>query len=211
MAWIRPKIKLNGHKLSCKLKPLLATASDTEPLRTTVPYYKAQFFFVGIWIVGCISSLETLRVDEAIGFMGAAGLTLDHPLMNSVEFRTSHECLHLPYEQALTREDSTTGLYYGCSAHMLTNVSDKMDPKELVKLCEILNPHNEPGRLTIITRMGADNMRIKLPHLIRAFRQAGLLVTWVSDPTHGNTIRAPCGLKTETTLYLRVGCRSDRC
>lgn len=59
------------------------------------------------------------RVDEALGFMAAAGLTVDHPVMNTTEFWTSHECLHLPYEQALTREDSTTGLYYDCSAHML--------------------------------------------------------------------------------------------
>lgn len=59
------------------------------------------------------------RVDEALGFMAAAGLTVDHPIMNTVEFWTSHECLHLPYEQALTREDSTTGLCYDCSAHML--------------------------------------------------------------------------------------------
>ena len=59
------------------------------------------------------------RVDEALGFMAAAGITMDHPIMNTIDFWTSHECLHLPYEQALTREDSTTGLYYDCSAHML--------------------------------------------------------------------------------------------
>lgn len=59
------------------------------------------------------------RVDEALGFMSAAGLTVDHPIMTTTEFWTSHECLLLPYEQALTREDSTSGLYYDCSAHML--------------------------------------------------------------------------------------------
>ena len=75
-------------------------------------------------------------------------------------------------------------------------VSNKMDPKELVNLIEILNPNNKPGRITIICRMGAENMRVKLPHLIRAVRQAGQIVTWVSDPMHGNTISAPCGLKT---------------
>ncbi|OAY78111.1 phospho-2-dehydro-3-deoxyheptonate aldolase 2, chloroplastic-like [Ananas comosus] len=161
------------------------------------------------------------RVDEALGFMAAAGLTMDHPIMTTTEFWTSHECLLLPYEQALTREDSTSGLYYDCSAHFLwvgertrqldgahveflrgianplgIKVSDKMDPKELVKLIEILNPQNKPGRITIITRMGAENMRVKLPHLIRAVRGAGQIVTWVSDPMHGNTIKAPCGLKT---------------
>lgn len=89
-----------------------------------------------------------------------------------------------------------------CNA--LMQVSDKMDPKELVKLCEVLNPHNKPGRLTIITRMGAENMRIKLPHLIRAVCQAGLIVTWVSDPMHGNTMKAPCGLKTRAFDAIRV-------
>lgn len=161
------------------------------------------------------------RVDEALGFMSAAGLTIDHPIMSSTEFYTSHECLLLPYEQALTREDSTSGLFYDCSAHMLwvgertrqldgahveflrgianplgIKASQKMDPDELVNLIEILNPKNKAGRITVIVRMGADNMRVKLPHLIRAVRRAGQIVTWVCDPMHGNTIKAPCGLKT---------------
>ncbi|ONM59754.1 Phospho-2-dehydro-3-deoxyheptonate aldolase 1 [Zea mays] len=161
------------------------------------------------------------RVDEALGFMTAAGLTVDHPIMTTTDFWTSHECLLLPYEQSLTRKDSTSGLFYDCSAHMLwvgertrqldgahveflrgvanplgIKVSDKMNPSDLVKLIEILNPSNKPGRITIITRMGAENMRVKLPHLIRAVRNAGLIVTWITDPMHGNTIKAPCGLKT---------------
>jgi len=161
------------------------------------------------------------RVDEALGFMAAAGLTVDHPILNTTDFWTSHECLLLPYEAALTRKDSTSGKYYCCSAHMLwvgertrqldgahveflrgisnplgIKVSDKMNPKDLVNLIEIMNPENKPGRITIITRMGAENMRIKLPHLIRAVRGAGQIVTWISDPMHGNTIKAPCGLKT---------------
>ena len=86
----------------------------------------------------------------------------------------------------------------------LTQVSDKMDPRELVKLIEILNPHNKPGRITIITRMGAENMRVKLPHLIRAVRGSGQMVTWVCDPMHGNTIKAPCGLKTRPFDAIRV-------
>ncbi|XP_062077092.1 phospho-2-dehydro-3-deoxyheptonate aldolase 2, chloroplastic-like [Humulus lupulus] len=168
------------------------------------------------------------RVDEALGFMAAAGLTLDHPIMTTTEFWTSHECLLLPYEQALTREDSTSGLYYDCSAHMVwvgertrqldgahveflrgvanplgVKVSDKMDPNELVKLVDILNPNNKPGRITVIVRMGAENLRVKLPHLIRAVRRAGQIVTWVSDPMHGNTIKAPCGLKTRSFDAIR--------
>nr|XP_016476366.1 PREDICTED: phospho-2-dehydro-3-deoxyheptonate aldolase 2, chloroplastic [Nicotiana tabacum] len=161
------------------------------------------------------------RVDEALGFMAAAGLTVDHPIMATTDFWTSHECLLLPYEQALTREDSTSGLFYDCSAHMIwvgertrqldgahveflrgvanplgIKVSQKMDPNELVKLIDILNPTNKPGRITVIVRMGAENMRVKLCHLIRAVRGAGQIVTWVCDPMHGNTIKAPCGLKT---------------
>lgn len=91
-----------------------------------------------------------------------------------------------------------------CNLSTLLQVSDKMDPNELVKLIEILNPQNKPGRITIITRMGAENMRVKLPHLIRAVRRAGQIVTWVSDPMHGNTIKAPCGLKTRPFDAIRV-------
>ncbi|KAJ6799726.1 phospho-2-dehydro-3-deoxyheptonate aldolase 2, chloroplastic-like [Iris pallida] len=173
------------------------------------------------------------RVDEALGFMAAAGLTMEHPIMTTTEFWTSHECLLLPYEQALTREDSTSGLFYDCSAHMLwvgertrqldgahveflrgvsnpigIKVSDKMDPKELVKLIEILNPQNKPGRITIITRMGAENMRVKLPHLIREVRRAEKIVTWITDPMHGNTIKAPCGLKTRPFDAIRAEVRA---
>lgn len=165
--------------------------------------------------------------------MAAAGLTVDHPIMTTTEFWTSHECLLLPYEQALTREDSTSGLYYDCSAHMVwvgertrqldgahieflrgvanplgIKVSDKMDPNELVRLIEILNAENKPGRITVITRMGAENMRVKLPHLIRAVRRAGQIVTWVSDPMHGNTIKAPCGLKTRSFDSIRAEVRA---
>lgn len=79
-----------------------------------------------------------------------------------------------------------------------------MDPNELVKLIDILNPENKPGRITIITRMGAENMRVKLPNLIRAVRRAGQIVTWVTDPMHGNTIKAPNGLKTRPFDAIRV-------
>jgi len=86
----------------------------------------------------------------------------------------------------------------------MVQVSDKMDPNELVKLIDILNPQNKPGRITVITRMGAENMRVKLPHLIRAVRSAGQIVTWISDPMHGNTIKAPSGLKTRSFDAIRV-------
>eukprot|EP00897_Mesotaenium_endlicherianum_P004314 jgi/Mesen1/3910/ME000208S02917 len=173
------------------------------------------------------------RVDEALGFMGACGLTKDHPIMKSTEFYTSHECLLLPYEEALTREDSTTGLWYDCSAHMLwvgertrqldgahleflrgvgnplgVKVSDKMDPAELVKVCRIMNPLNKPGRVTVIVRMGAEKLRQKFPLLIRAVRDEGVVVTWVSDPMHGNTIKAPNGYKTRDFEAIRAELRA---
>eukprot|EP00850_Spirogloea_muscicola_P007208 SM000036S13252 [mRNA] locus=s36:134771:137092:- [translate_table: standard] len=173
------------------------------------------------------------RVDEALGFMAACGLTKDHPIMRTTEFYTSHECLLLPYEQALTRLDSTSGLWYGCSAHMLwvgertrqldgahieylrgianplgVKVSDKMDPTELVEVCRVLNETNRPGRLTVIVRMGAEKLRKKLPALIRAVRQAGCVVTWVCDPMHGNTIKAPNGYKTRPFDAIRAELRA---
>lgn len=173
------------------------------------------------------------RIDEALAFMAACGLTKDHPIMKSTEFYTSHECLLLPYEEALTREDSTTGLWYDCSAHMLwvgertrqldgahleflrgisnplgVKVSDKADPAELVATCRVLNPANRPGRLTVIVRMGAEKLRGKLPLLIRAVRQEGLVVTWVCDPMHGNTIKASNGYKTRAFDAIRAELRA---
>ncbi|CAL1357711.1 unnamed protein product [Linum trigynum] len=129
----------------------------------------------------------------------------------------------LPYEQSLTRFDSATGLYYDCSAHMLwcgegttrqlesahteflrgisnplgIKVSDKMEPSDLVKLIEVLNPANLPGRITIIiSKMGSERLRVKLPELIRAVNASKQIVTWVCDPMYGRNIKASCKLKT---------------
>jgi 3-deoxy-7-phosphoheptulonate synthase len=132
--------------------------------------------------------------------------------VRETDFYTSHESLLLPYEQALTRVDSTTGDYYACSAHFLwigdrtrqpegahveflrgvknpigMKVGPSMEADELVKLTEILNPANEKGRLTLITRMGADKVESKLPSLLRAVQRAGRNVVWLCDPMHGNT------------------------
>ena len=90
------------------------------------------------------------------------------------------------------------------TGYLVFQVSDKMVPDDLVRLIDILNPKNKPGRITVIVRMGAENMRVKLPHLIRAVRRAGQIVTWVSDPMHGNTIKAPSGLKTRSFDAIRV-------
>lgn len=152
------------------------------------------------------------RVDEAITFMNAAGLDRLSRVMRETEFYVSHECLLLDYEQALTREDSTSGLWYGCSGHFLwcgertrqldnahveymrgignpigVKISDKADPSELVALIATLNPSNVPGRLAVVVRMGAEKLRAKLPALLEAVSQSGHVVTWVCDPMHGNT------------------------
>ncbi len=162
------------------------------------------------------------RIEETLDFMAACGLTGDLvPQLRETEFYTSHEALLLPYEQALTRQDSLTGQWYGCSAHMLW-VGDRtrqldgahveflrgvgnpigikcgpsLDGDELVRLIDILNPADEPGRITLITRMGADKVQQHLPRMVRAVEREGRSVVWSCDPMHGNTIKASTGFKT---------------
>ncbi|MGB0670066.1 MAG: class II 3-deoxy-7-phosphoheptulonate synthase [Rhodospirillales bacterium] len=162
------------------------------------------------------------RLDETLGFMAACGLTSESvPQIRETSFFTSHEALLLPYEEALTRIDSTTGQWYDTSAHLLwigdrtrqpegahvdfmrgignpigVKAGPSLDPDELVRLTEILNPANEAGRLTVIVRMGAEKVEQGLPPLIRAIQRAGRKVAWVSDPMHGNTIKSTTGYKT---------------
>ena len=162
------------------------------------------------------------RIDEALGFMAACGVTGDTvPAIRETAFYTSHEALLLPYEQALTRTDSLTGEWYDCSAHMLwigarthqtdgaqiefvrgvknplgLKVGPHMTGDELIRLIDILNPANMPGRLTLISRMGHDQVAGKLPPLLRRIKQEGRAVVWSCDPMHGNTIKSASGYKT---------------
>jgi len=162
------------------------------------------------------------RLDETLTFMAACGLTsATTPQIAETDFFTSHEALLLPYEQALTRVDSTSGDWYDCSAHMLwigerTRQTDgahveflrgvknplgfkagpDMSVEDLMRLLDALNPKNEAGRITIITRMGADTLAAKLPALLRAVHREGRKVVWSCDPMHGNTVKAANGLKT---------------
>ena len=162
------------------------------------------------------------RIDEALAFMEACGITPDEvPQLRETEFYTSHEALLLNYEQALTRVDSLTGQWYDCSAHLLwigdrtrqldgahveflrgvdnplgMKCGPSLDPDDLLRLIEALNPDNVPGRMTLIARMGADNVEAKLPPLVRAVERAGHKVVWACDPMHGNTIKASTGYKT---------------
>ncbi len=162
------------------------------------------------------------RITEALAFMEACGLTSEStPSVREVSFFTSHEALLLPYERALTRQDSLTGDWYGCSAHLLwigdrTRQADgahveflrgvknplglkcgpSLAPDDLLRLADALNPANEPGRLTLIARMGMDLVEKKLPPLIRAVEREGKKVVWACDPMHGNTVKSANGYKT---------------
>lgn len=158
----------------------------------------------------------TDRITETLGFMRAIGLDPEnHVELRQTDFYTSHEALLLGYEQALTRIDSTTGESYATSGHMLwigdrTRQPDhahvefargvknpigfkcgpSLKPEGLIELLDILNPSNEPGRVTLICRYGADKVRDHLPALVRAVQKEGRAVVWSVDPMHGNTITA---------------------
>mmetsp|Transcript_25971 Transcript_25971/g.29166 ORF Transcript_25971/g.29166 Transcript_25971/m.29166 type:complete len:243 (+) Transcript_25971:976-1704(+) len=153
--------------------------------------------------------------------MKAIGVDTSSPTFTKADFFTSHECLLLPYEQALTRLDSTSGRYYDCSTHLLwvgertrqldgahlefvrgvknplgVKISDKCTPAELLEIIDAINPTNIPGRLTVMVRMGAEKLRKNLPGLIRVVQREGKSVLWISDPIYGNTRTTENGFKT---------------
>jgi 3-deoxy-7-phosphoheptulonate synthase len=162
------------------------------------------------------------RLSETLDFMAACGLTSETvPQIRETEFYTSHEALLLHYEQALTRVDSLTGKWYGCSAHLLwigdrtrnldgahveymkgvqnpigLKCGPSLEPDDLLRLIDTLNPTNIPGRLTLIARMGHERVEAKLPALLRAVKRHGAKVVWSCDPMHGNTIKSSSGYKT---------------
>jgi 3-deoxy-7-phosphoheptulonate synthase len=162
------------------------------------------------------------RISEALNFMRACGLDLEaHPELRATDFYTSHEALLLGYEQAFTRVDSTTGDWYATSGHMIwigdrtrqlegahieyfrgiknpigLKCGPSLKPDELIKLVDILNPDNEPGRLTLITRFGNEKAGEHLPGMVRAIKREGRSVVWSCDPMHGNTITSNTGYKT---------------
>ena len=164
------------------------------------------------------------EIDRALRFMAACGInSKTEPALHEVDFFTSHEALLLNYEEALTRQDSLTGDWYDCSAHMLwigertrqldgahieflrgvknplgCKIGPTATPEEVIGLCEALNPERIPGRLTLICRMGADRIATGLPPLLAAVRDSGHPVVWASDPMHGNTYTAENGRKTRS-------------
>ncbi len=161
-------------------------------------------------------------IKRALKFMHACGIDLDRTQqLHEVDVYTSHEALILGYEEALTRQDSITGSYYDCSAHMLwigertrqldgahmeflsgvgnpigCKIGPNVSTDEVVAICEKLNPARVPGRLTLISRLGAERVEAGLRPLLRAVTDAGHRVVWACDPMHGNTFTASTGHKT---------------
>ena len=159
------------------------------------------------------------RIEESLAFMTACGITSSR--LHATEFYTSHDAMLLNYEEPLARQDSLTGDWYACSAHLpwigertrqvdgahvefLRGVANPlglkcgptMTPDDLLALIDVLNPGNEPGRLTLITRMGAERLGAGLPSLVRAVQREGRCVVWSCDPMHGNTLTTASGRKT---------------
>lgn len=166
------------------------------------------------------------RLDETLAFMAAMGInSRNSSQIREVEFYTSHEALLLPYESALTRLEE--GEWYDCSAHMVwcgertrqmdgahieflrgiqnpigLKCGSNMTPDELIELFDLLNPRNEPGRLTLIPRMGHQKVEDRLPPLIRRIQREGRKAVWCCDPMHGNTITAQNGYKTRPFSFI---------
>ena len=162
------------------------------------------------------------KITNSLEFMSAAGVNSENSdSLRKVDFYTSHEALLLEYEEALCRLDSTTGLPVAGSGHMIwigdrtrqidgahvefckgvqnpigLKCGPSTDPDELIQLCKILNPENEPGRLTLITRFGSELIIDHLPKIIKSVKNAKLRVVWSCDPMHGNTIKSSNGYKT---------------
>ena len=162
------------------------------------------------------------KITNSLEFMSAAGVNSENSdSLRKVDFYTSHEALLLEYEEALCRLDSTTDLPVAGSGHMIwigdrtrqidgahvefckgvqnpigLKCGPSTDPDELIQLCKILNPKNEPGRLTLITRFGSELISDHLPKIIRSVKNANLRVVWSCDPMHGNTIKSSNGYKT---------------
>lgn len=162
------------------------------------------------------------RLAEALDFMAACGISsINTPQIRETDFFTAHEALLLPYEEAMTRVDSTTGDWYDTSAHFLwigertrqpdgghveflrgvenplgVKLGPDVDASSLIQLIDRLNPLNVSGRLTLIVRMGPDRIADRLPGLIRAVEREGRRVVWVSDPMHANTVTSSSGFKT---------------
>jgi 3-deoxy-7-phosphoheptulonate synthase len=216
-----PKRMLEGYNQS---------ASTLNLLRAFTKGGYADLTQVHLWNKDFVSSSPEGRryeqlaseIERALAFMAACGIDLASERgLHEVDVFTAHEGLLLDYEEGLTREDSITGDWYDCSAHLLwigertrgvdgahvqffagvhnplgVKIGPAATPADIVELCEVLNPERIPGRLTFYARLGADRVRELLPPLLCATRDEGHPVLWASDPMHANTIRTSTGVKT---------------
>jgi 3-deoxy-7-phosphoheptulonate synthase len=216
-----PRRMLEGYNQS---------ASTLNLLRAFTKGGYADLTQVHLWNKDFVSSSPEGRryeqlaseIERALAFMAACGIDLASERgLHEVDVFTAHEGLLLDYEEGLTREDSITGDWYDCSAHLLwigertrgvegahvqffagvhnplgVKVGPAATPDDIVELCEVLNPERIPGRLTFYARLGAEKVRELLPPLLRAVRDEGHPVLWASDPMHANTIRTASGVKT---------------
>jgi 3-deoxy-7-phosphoheptulonate synthase len=215
-----------GHDASRLVRAYHTSASTLNLIRAFTQGGFADLRLVHHWNKGFTanpahSRYESLarEIDRAVRFMDACGA--DFEALKRVEFFASHEALVLDYERALTRIDSRTGLPYDTSGHFLwigertrqidgahvdflsrvrNPIGVKLGPTttadDALRLIDKLDPEREPGRLTFITRMGAGNIREKLPPLVEKVTASGAKVLWVTDPMHGNTVTSPNGYKT---------------
>ena len=212
------------------LKAYSQAASTLNLLRAFADGGYADLRHVNSWNMGFVKSGpqgERYRhlahqIQESLNFMEALGVTSNNtPQLRKVSFYTSHEALLLPYEEALTRIDSTSGDIYDTSAHFVwigdrTRFKDSahvefcrginnpigikcgptLNVDDLIELLDILNPNDDAGRITLITRYGHDKIGSYLPKLIRRVKDEGRTVVWSCDPMHGNTIKSNSGIKT---------------
>ena len=212
------------------LKAYSQAASTLNLLRAFADGGYADLRFVNSWNMGFLKSGEEYKryrdlagkIQESLNFMEALGVnSINTPQLRKTDYYTCHEALLLPYEEALTRTDSTTGDIYDTSAHFVW-IGDRtrfensahvefcsgiqnpigikcgasVDYDELIKIIDKLNPNNDPGRITLIARYGNDRVEKYLPKLIKQVQNEGRSVVWSCDPMHGNTIKSSEGTKT---------------
>jgi 3-deoxy-7-phosphoheptulonate synthase len=206
------------------------SASTLNLLRSFAQGGFANLRKVNSWNMGFVKASQegkkyekiANKITEYLDFMDAVGVNTEKVIdLNTVDFYTSHEGLHLPYEEALTRRDSLSNDIYCTSAHFIwigdrtrfvnsahveycrgisnpvgIKCGPSLDPEELIKIIDIINPKNEPGKISLIFRYGENNIDTYLPQLVEAINKHKKAVLWISDPMHGNTVKSSSGLKT---------------
>ena len=222
--------KARKHDPKRLFKAYSQSASTLNLLRAFSHGGFADLKKVHLWNLGYIKKSPQAKkfkeledkIADALAFMDACGINSEfNRRLKTVNFWTSHEALHLPFEESMTRIDSTTGEHHATSAHFvwIGDRTRQLDgghveycrgienpigikcgptskPDEIAKICNLINPQNEKGKITLISRFGHDNVEKYLPKLIRGIKKEGVNVIWSCDPMHGNTIKSSTGFKT---------------